>query len=363
MKRKETLALILAGLLIGAGAIFLMAQGNPKNMGLCMACFLRDTAGALKLHTAPVVQYVRPEIIGLILGSFVISLLTKEFKPRGGSSPFTRMVIGFTVMIGALAFLGCPMRMVLRMAAGDLNAWIGLIGFVLGVFVGTLFLKKGFSLGRYYKQKCLEGAAMPVVQIVLLVLLVAFPAVLAFSEKGPGSMHAPILVALVVALIAGALAQKTRLCQAGGIRDVIMFGDFTLLWGSVAVLAAAFLYNLAIGNFALGFIKPISHQQFIWNILGLFVVGLGSTLLGGCPMRQLVLTGTGNTDSALTVIGMIIGAAFAHNFGLAAAADTIEDGVVTKAGGVSANGQIAVIACIVILVVIGFAYSRREENA
>ena len=38
--------------------------------------------------------------------------------------------------------------MVLRMAAGDLNAWVGLIGFALGVATGTFFLKKGYSLGR-----------------------------------------------------------------------------------------------------------------------------------------------------------------------------------------------------------------------
>ena len=30
-------------------------------------------------------------------------------------------------------FLGCPLRMVLRMAAGDLNAWVALIGFAGGV--------------------------------------------------------------------------------------------------------------------------------------------------------------------------------------------------------------------------------------
>ena len=35
-------------------------------------------------------------------------------------------------------------------------------------------------------------------------------------------------------------------------------------------------------------------------------------------MRQLIMTGEGNTDSAITVLGLVIGAAFAHNFGLAA---------------------------------------------
>ena len=55
------------------------------------------------------------------------------------------------MMIGALVFLGCPLRMVLRMAAGDLNAWVALIGFAGGVATGSFFLKKGFSLGRAYE--------------------------------------------------------------------------------------------------------------------------------------------------------------------------------------------------------------------
>ena len=37
------------------------------------------------------------------------------------------------MMIGALVFLGCPLRMVIRMSAGDLNAYVALIGFAGGV--------------------------------------------------------------------------------------------------------------------------------------------------------------------------------------------------------------------------------------
>ena len=35
------------------------------------------------------------------------------------------------------------------------------------------------------------------------------------------------------------------------------------------------------------------------------LVGWGSVLLGGCPLRQLILAGEGNGDSAVTVLGMI----------------------------------------------------------
>ena len=38
----------------------------------------------------------------------------------------TRFIIGFFVMTGALVFLGCPLRMILRLAAGDFNAILAL---------------------------------------------------------------------------------------------------------------------------------------------------------------------------------------------------------------------------------------------
>ena len=59
---KKTLA--LAGALCGVIAAALAFFGNPANMAICIACFIRDTAGALGMHQAAVVQYVRPEIIG-----------------------------------------------------------------------------------------------------------------------------------------------------------------------------------------------------------------------------------------------------------------------------------------------------------
>ena len=350
-KNKERNYLLLVGGLIGILSIVLMVNGNPANMGFCIACFLRDTAGALKLHTAPVVQYLRPEIIGLVLGSFLISLATKEFKVRGGSSPALRFFMGMMLAIGALVFLGCPLRMVLRMAGGDLNAWVGLIGFILGVYTGTLFLKRGFSLGRNHGLGTAEGLAMPLFEVILLVLLLAYPATLAFSTEGPGSQHAPIWMSLVIALVVGCTAQKTRLCQAGGIRDLIMFKDATLLWGSVALFVAAFVMNLIYGNVNFAFAgQPIAHSEHLWNILGLYIVGLISTLLGGCPMRQLVLTGTGNTDSAITVLGMLIGAAFAHNFGLA-----------SSGKGTTPAGRAATIVIIVIVLLIGLMNTRRQK--
>ena len=113
--------IILAGAVICVLAPLLQYLGNPPNMGVCVACFERDIAGALGLHRAGVVQYIRPEIIGFVLGAMVAALAFREFKARAGSAPIVRFVLGFFAMIGALAFLGCPWRALLRLSAGDYN--------------------------------------------------------------------------------------------------------------------------------------------------------------------------------------------------------------------------------------------------
>ena len=169
----KTWKLAVSGAVIGLLVMLLAIYGNPANMAICVACFIRDTAGALKLHTAAPVQYFRPEVVGFVCGSFLLALLTKEYKSTAGSSPMVRFILGAAMMIGALVFLGCPLRMVLRMAAGDLNAWVALIGFAGGVATGSFFLKKGFSLGRAYEAKPVGGAVLLVLLAALLVIGVA----------------------------------------------------------------------------------------------------------------------------------------------------------------------------------------------
>lgn len=359
--KNEKMTIAAAGVLIGLIAAMLVFWGNPVNMGFCIACFLRDTSGALGLHSAAAVQYIRPEIIGLVLGACAVSLATKEFRPRGGSAPVTRFILGVFVMIGCLMFLGCPFRMILRLAGGDGNAIFGFVGFAAGILAGVVFLKKGYTLKRSYKMPALEGQMFPVLQLVFLIFLVVAPVFIHFSEAGagPGALHAPVVISLIAGLIVGALAQRTRLCMVGGIRDAVLFREWKLLLGFLAILVSAFVVNLILGTatgtafFNPGFAgQPVAHTDGLWNALGMLLAGFGCVLLGGCPLRQLVLAGEGNTDSAVTVLGLMVGSAFAHNFGLAASAD-----------GPTANGKIAVVIGIAVVAVIAAANTFRKAEA
>lgn len=362
--KKSTWLIVLAGVIVGVAALLLTALGNPANMGFCIACFERDIAGALGLHSAAKVQYLRPEIMGLVLGALIMALARGEFRAKAGSSPATRFVLGALVMIGALVFLGCPLRLVIRLGGGDVNAVVGLVGFVIGIGIGILFLKRGFELKRAYPASLAEGSHLPAIAVILIVLGLTIPTLFNSSEAGPGSMHAPAVIALLVAAIVGAIAQRTRLCMVGGIRDVILFKDGNLLTGFVAIFVTVLVGNLILGKFKLGVAsQPIAHSSELWNLLGMVIVGWGSVLLGGCPLRQLVLSGEGNGDSSVTVFGMVMGAAIAHNFSLAGNPDSLSDAGELVVGGISTAGKIAVFAALLILFAISFINTHRAKEA
>ncbi|MUP49981.1 YedE-related selenium metabolism membrane protein [Veillonellaceae bacterium M1-70] len=337
---------IIGGLIIGIIAALLSMAGNPANMGFDITGFIRDTVGALGLHQDTGAQYIRPELVGLVWGALILALARGQHKAVGGSSPLVRFVIGFFVTVGALVFMGDPFRMVLRIAGGDWNAIIGLIGFIVGVAVGVYCLKKGFSLKPATAAAKLDSAFAPIVKIVLLILVCAAPAFIVFSDgDGVGAHHAAIIASLIGGLLVGAIAQQTKLCMVGTFRDLFMDRKTTMLCGWIAVLVAAFVVNLLTHQFQGGVdMQPFAHTDGVWNFLGMGLVGWGCTLLGGDPLRQLVLSGEGNTDAAVTVIGMAFGAAISENFALAA-----------TVSGPTMNGKVAVIiGLIVVLIISGY---------
>lgn len=350
---KQSRVIILTGVVIGLAGALLMWLGNPANMGLCLACFWRDVAGGLGLHRAGVVQNIRLEIVGFILGAFVIANLVKgEYKVQSGSSPFTRFFLGAAMMIGALVFLGCPWRMVLRLSGGDWTAISGLFGFIAGVYLATEFLKKGFSLGRASTERDTKGYLFPAIAVGLLLLRLINPEFIFLSESGPGSQFAPLWITLIVGLIIGALAQRSRICSAGAIRDVILVRDFDLFKGMVAIIVVATGVNMALGQFTPGFTgQAVAHTDYLWNFLGMFIVGIAAIMLGGCPLRQTILAGEGNIDSVIAVFGMVFGAAISHNFGLAGSPD-----------GVGFNGRAATIGLIIALLILAWVNITQNNK-
>ena len=314
---------IISGAVLGIVAAFLAYAGNPANMGICAACFLRDTSGALGFHSVQTLQYLRPELIGLVLGGFLASLFwTKEFAPKNSTATFSSFFLGVFAMIGALVFLGCPWRAFLRLGGGDMTAIAGFLGLAAGVGIGLFFKKNGYKVDESVSVSKNIGF-LPVIFSVLLLLALVFGlkigenGALFSSVKGPAAQHAALVISLIGGLVVGVFMQKSKFCSVGAFARAYK-GDFSMFWGVVAIIAFASIANLALGQYKFGFeAQPIAHNNFVWNFLGMVLAGLCFSLSEGCPGKHLVQMGTGNLHSGIFVIGMMAGAGFAHNFLLA----------------------------------------------
>jgi len=352
---------LIAGAVIGVGGVMLSYYGNPANTGFCVSCFMENIAGAIGLHGNIRMQYLRPEIIGFVIGSFLMSVSRREFAATGGSSPLLRYLVGILLIIGCAVFMGCPIKMVLRIAAGDLTAWIGVAGLAAGVYIGLKFLENGFSLGKAGRVPQANGLLIPVFMALLLAALLWKPAFIAISTKGAGAQYAPIALSLLAGLAVGALGQRTGFCITGGLSRLFLWGprEFTscpkttgLAVGIASFFGFALVASLLTGQFSLGWHgQPSSNDSHVWNFLGMLVVGFGSVLIKGCPFRQLVSAGQGDTDAGAAVLGMLTGAALVQDWGLGG-----------TAAGTPYEGQVAVLVGFCALLIIGLLYRKRGET-
>lgn len=349
---------VLMGAVIGIGAVVLSFYGNPANTGLCVSCFMENMAGALGLHGNERMQYLRPEIIGIVLGAFSWSAYRKDFVSTGGSSPLLRFVVGVLLIIGCSVFIGCPVKMVLRLAAGDIGALVGVVGLVAGIYIGLEFVENGFQLGTSREVPKASGYMLPGLMFMLLVLAVMKPSFIGQSLKGGGALHAPFLLALGLGLLIGGWSQHTQFCITGGIARFFLWGprevmncprSTGLLISLGSFFGFALVTSLLTGQFSFGLNgQPSSNDSYGWAFLGMLLVGFGSVLIRGCPLRQLVASGQGDTDAGITVLGMLVGAALVQNWGLGG-----------TVAGTPVKAQIAVLFGIILLLVVGMVNRRR----
>lgn len=339
-------------LVITAGVMgFLFALlgklGNAANMGICVLCFYRDIAGAIGLHKIAALSYIRPEIIGFILGGTIFAVIKKSFQTVGGANLFVRLIIGILIGYNALIFLGCPIRMFGRISSGDWTALSGLAGVIVAVIVFKLFVKNGFFMGRStaLKKESPIGLVTPVFAIILLVLLFWDPT----GINKRYTTHAPIFIALGAGILLGLLGQWSLYCSLGAAVDIVLLKSYHRILEPITFLLIALLANLFFGQFKPG-AHPVAHTANLWNFLSMFVIGLGSVMLGGCPFKQTILASKGNVDAFISIIGIFIGISIGHNFSLAASPK-----------GVPITGMIGVIISLLIILFIGFTSKEKQK--
>lgn len=353
--------LIITGGVIGLLGVVLSYYGNPANTGFCVSCFMENIAGSIGLHSNIRMQFIRPEIIGFVLGSFLFSVYKKDFKSISYGSPLLRFFVGILLIVGCSIFIGCPVKMVFRLSAGDLTAMAGLAGLVAGVYIGLKFLEGGFRIGRATQSPTANGYLVPGLMFLLLMFLIIEPPFISLSTKGAGAQYAPIYLSLAAGLIVGALAQKSGFCITGGIARIFLWGprevigcpkSTALLSGIASFFVIALISSLLTGQFSLGWHgQPSSNESYGWAFLGMLMVGFGSILIKGCPLRQLISAGQGDSDAGAAVLGMLTGAALVQNWGLGG-----------DAAGTPYEGKMAVVIGLGILFVIGILYRERGSG-
>jgi len=129
--------------------------------------------------------------------------------------------------------------------------------------------------------------------------------------------HQVLLAVFAVALIMGAVANKTNFCTMGAVSDWINIGDtgrmrawvfaMAVALAGVLVLEAAGTANLYAETF-----PPYRTANFAWlrYILGGLLFGIGMTLGSGCGNKTLVRVGSGNLKSLVVLVVGSIAAYF-----------------------------------------------------
>ncbi len=309
---------LISAVIIGGFGAILSIYGNPVNTGICISCFMENYAGALKLHNNIFMQYLRPEITFITAGSFASALIRKEFKPCFSPSFLTYFSGGFFMIIGSAVFIGCPIKMLLRLAGGDLTSMAGITGLIAGVYYGVKVLQAGVDTCTFTPKPTsqkLEAAILPAAIILIGLAAIVKKGLFAQSLSGAGAEKAPLIMAVIFSVIIGAVSQYTRFCVTGSIRNSIILKT-SLGFSALAVLTVtAFIINVFSGRFHPGFYGQAgSHNAYLWSFLSLFLTGYIAVLIDGCPFRQLIKTGEGDVNAQAAFLGMLTAGASVQNF-------------------------------------------------
>jgi len=112
----------------------------------------------------------------------------------------------------------------------------------------------------------------------------------------------------VIAVIMGAVVNKTNFCTMGAVSDMVNMGDYGrirawLLAIAVALLGVTGLEYLGLVEINSTF-PPYRNGQLVFgeNILGGLLFGIGMTFASGCGNKTLIRIGGGNLKSVLVFI-------------------------------------------------------------
>jgi uncharacterized membrane protein YedE/YeeE len=124
------------------------------------------------------------------------------------------------------------------------------------------------------------------------------------------TIHNQVLLSVfVIAVILGAVVNKTNFCTMGAVSDWVNMGDTGRLRAwlfaiAVAVLGVAALEGTGAATIGNATFPPYRSPNFAWlrHILGGLMFGVGMTFASGCGNKTLVRIGGGNLKSLVVLV-------------------------------------------------------------
>ena len=139
----------------------------------------------------------------------------------------------------------------------------------------------------------------------------------------PGLTATVLWAAFGLAVVFGAIAQRTHFCTMGAVADIVNIGDWTRMRMWVMAIGVAMLgFNAMV---AAGWVEAAQSiyagPSLLWlsNIVGGLLFGVGMVLASGCGSKTLVRVGGGNLKS-LVVLFVLAVAGYATMRGVVAVA-------------------------------------------
>ncbi len=141
---------VVAGLLAVGVQVFLGVQPPPA-YGICLACHSRDVINWIVNHLVGARWEIAPvsvtlpllTTVGLFIGASVAARRNGEYRRLSLGRRGRNIVYGILVMNAAILAIGCPTRLLLLGAYGEVQGLVGIAGLIAGIVAGTLLLKKG----------------------------------------------------------------------------------------------------------------------------------------------------------------------------------------------------------------------------
>ncbi len=119
-----------------------------------------------------------------------------------------------------------------------------------------------------------------------------------------------LLAGFIIAVVMGAVVNKTGFCTMGGVSDWVNMGDTSrmrawLMAMGIAMIGVVIFEYIGLARPDAAF-PPYRMGNLVWleNLLGGLIFGVGMTLASGCGNKNLVRLGAGNFKSLL-VLGII----------------------------------------------------------